>query len=308
MKSVLVIGSTCVDVIINLKRLPKTGEDLHPESQTLAMGGCAYNVANILRQAGASFTFATPVGSGIYGDYVAAHLAAAGISTPIPRQQEENGCCYCLVEESGERTFLSCHGPEYSFHKEWMKGLDLHRYSMVYICGLEVEAPTGGELVEFLEENRQLEIYFAPGPRGVHIPDGRLERVLALSPVLHINRQEAAELSGREGLREAVEALHAVTGNTVIVTLGDEGAFCMEKDGAAYRIPGVPAQVVDTIGAGDSHIGQILASLSSHTTLKAAIPGANTVASPEVAGKGASLSDDEYLALKKTYSLPPNEA
>ena len=162
MKSVLVIGSTCVDVIINLERLPKTGEDLHPKSQSLAMGGCAYNVANILRQAGASFTFATPVGSGIYGDYVASHLKASGFFTPVPRQEEENGCCYCLVEESGERTFLSCHGPEYSFQKEWLDSLDLAGYSMVYICGLEVEAPTGKNLVNFLEENRHMEIYFAP--------------------------------------------------------------------------------------------------------------------------------------------------
>lgn len=297
MKPILVIGSTCVDVIINLDRLPVTGEDLHPKSQSLAMGGCAYNVANILRMAGVPFTFATPVGSGIYGDYVAAHLKAAGFSTPIPRQPEENGCCYCLVEESGERTFLSCHGPEYSFHREWMKSLPLKDYAMVYICGLEAEAPTGGELVEFLEENRHMEIYFAPGPRGIHIPDGRLERIFALNPVLHVNRQEALELSGKTDLSEGVRTLHALTGNTVIVTLGPDGAFCMEKDGTSYTVPGIPARVSDTIGAGDSHIGQILASLSGCRTLKEAIRTANAVASRVVSVKGASLSDSEYRSL-----------
>ena len=297
MKSVLVIGSTCVDVIINLERLPKTGEDLHPKSQSLAMGGCAYNVANILRQAGASFTFATPVGSGIYGDYVASHLKASGFFTPVPRQEEENGCCYCLVEESGERTFLSCHGPEYSFQKEWLDSLDLAGYTMVYICGLEVEAPTGKNLVNFLEENRHMEIYFAPGPRGIHIPDGRLDQMLALHPVLHINRQEAAELSGHQDLLQAAAALHAVTKNTVIITLGPNGAFFMEKDGTSSMVPGVPAQVVDTIGAGDSHIGQVLASLSRQIPLKEAIRMANAVASKVVSVKGASLTDEEYHSL-----------
>ena len=53
---VLVIGSTCVDVIIRVDHLPHTEENLHPESQRFAIGGCAYNVANILGRAGAPTT------------------------------------------------------------------------------------------------------------------------------------------------------------------------------------------------------------------------------------------------------------
>ena len=45
---VLVIGSTCVDVIIRVDHLPHTEENLHPDGQQFAIGGCAYNAANIL--------------------------------------------------------------------------------------------------------------------------------------------------------------------------------------------------------------------------------------------------------------------
>ena len=62
-------------------------------------------------------------------------------------------------------------------------------------------------------------------------------------------------------------------------------------------VPGVPAQVVDTIGAGDSHIGQVLASLSRQIPLKEAIRMANAVASKVVSVKGASLTDEEYHSL-----------
>ena len=55
-KNVLVIGSTCVDVIIRVDHLPRTEENLHPESQRFAIGGCAYNVANILGRAGATLS------------------------------------------------------------------------------------------------------------------------------------------------------------------------------------------------------------------------------------------------------------
>ena len=49
---VLVIGSTCVDVIIRVDHLPHTEENLHPDGQQFAIGGCAYNAANILGRGG----------------------------------------------------------------------------------------------------------------------------------------------------------------------------------------------------------------------------------------------------------------
>ncbi len=51
MKPALIIGSTCVDVIINIHHLPKTEEDIHPTSQSMAIGGCAFNAAYMVRLA-----------------------------------------------------------------------------------------------------------------------------------------------------------------------------------------------------------------------------------------------------------------
>ena len=50
MKPALIIGSTCVDVIINIHHLPKTEEDIHPTSQSMAIGGCAFNADVYKRQ------------------------------------------------------------------------------------------------------------------------------------------------------------------------------------------------------------------------------------------------------------------
>ncbi len=36
---------------------------------------------------------------------------------------------------------------------------------------------------------------------------------------------------------DAAAYLHSITGNTVIVTLGEKGAFTAEKDGTSYLIP-----------------------------------------------------------------------
>jgi len=77
MKPALIIGSTCVDVIINLDHLPKTDENLRPYSQSMALGGCAYNVSHMMRLLKAPHTFITPVGTGTYGDYVEKELPEA---------------------------------------------------------------------------------------------------------------------------------------------------------------------------------------------------------------------------------------
>lgn len=297
MKPVLVIGSTCADIIINIDHLPKTQENLRPTAQSMALGGCAYNVAYMMNLFHAPHTFISPVGGGTYGDFVLKELKKQGREIPVYLPEQENGCCYCLVEATGERTFLSYHGAEYTFQKEWMKDYPASDYSMVYLCGLEVEEPTGINLVEYLEEHPDLPICFAPGPRGVRIRDGKLERIFALSPMLHINELEAEALSGISDIPAAARKLRDITHNTVIITLGEHGTYCLEQNGDAYTVPGVPATVADTIGAGDSHIGAILACLTAGLPLRKAIETANRVSAAVVGVKGASLPKELFEQL-----------
>ena len=296
-KKILIIGSTCVDIIINVDHLPKTEEDIHPFSQSMALGGCAYNAANIIRQFGAPHTFISPVGTGVYGDYVRKELKQKGFPVLADVLDQENGCCYCLVERGGERTFMSLHGAEYTFSRTWMEPFEKETFDMTYVCGLEVEEPTGNELLSYLEDHREQQIFYAPGPRGILIEKEKTERMLALHPVLHINEAEACALSGYSQAREAAEALAQRTENTVIVTLGKDGACCLEKDGSFYQIPAYPAQVADTVGAGDSHIGTVMACLSLGYNMREALHTAGRVSAAVVSVKGASLTEEEFSKL-----------
>lgn len=290
MKPALIIGSTCVDIIIPVGRLPKTEENLHPQSQSMMLGGCAYNVAHIMRLFQAPHTLITPIGSGIYGDYVASQFARLRIPASIRVPDLENGCCYCLVEAGGERTFLSIHGAEYTFQKAWMDSYPAQNYRFAYVCGLEIEESTGVALIEYLEEHPCLEVCYAPGPRGVKISSEKKERMFGIRPLLHINKQEALDLSGCSDYEAAAERLHARTQNTVIITLGAQGAYCKEKSGEAFLIPSVPSgHVADTIGAGDAHIGTILALLTKGYPLREAISCANIMSAAVVEHPGATL-------------------
>lgn len=290
MKPALIIGSTCVDVIINIDHLPVTEEDIHPSSQAMSIGGCAYNVSNMVRLLNAPHTFITPVGQGVFGDFVAKSMTEAGIPIAVRVPEKENGCCYCLVEAGGERTFMSYHGAEYTFNKEWMKPYDPEGFGLTYVCGLEIEEPTGGQIIEYLEENPCLEVFYAPGARVGDIDPEKNRRMLALHPILHINAAEACTLSGQENYEKAAAHLHSITGNTVIITLGDRGCYCMDKDGATHFVPAVLVNhIEDTIGAGDTHAGTIIGCLTNGMSLKDSLSYANRTAAAIVGVKGGSL-------------------
>ena len=316
MKRLLIIGSTCVDVILRLDHLPTTGEDMHPV-QRFAMGGCAFNVAQVPKAYDVDLRFVTPIGDhGVFSDFVRAHLGNAGFRGPITVPDSENGCCYCLVERSGERTFLSVHGVEYSFHAEYMDAFAGERFDYTYICGLEVEETTGGELVAWLEEHPDIAgtVVYAPGPRGIEVDANRTDRILALHPILHLNEQEAQSLAGisdsgdhvltgmsdsenstlagmsgsENHVLAAAQALHAKTGNMVIVTCGADGVLWISADGSVHGAPSVPSTVVDTIGAGDSHCGAVLTGLTLGWSEDDTMRFANQIASEVVAQEGGA--------------------
>lgn len=58
MKKCLVIGAAMLDIVMQIDELPKKGEDVYAKSQTMTVGGCAYNVADIMKH------FAVPYDKG----------------------------------------------------------------------------------------------------------------------------------------------------------------------------------------------------------------------------------------------------
>lgn len=291
MKQTLVIGSAVVDVIINIPHLPKTGEDVHITRQTRSLGGCAYNVSDILRHFGVPYSLCTAVGSGIYGDFVAKELEKRGVPIYV-RRPEENGCCYCMVEAGGERTFIVDHGIEYTFDEQYLENIDTSSIDSVYVCGLEIEEETGWNIITYLRKHPEYTIYFAPGSRIMEIQPDRMEAMLSLHPIVHLNEGESLVFTGKDSAERAARAIHAKTENPVIITLGEKGAYCY--DGTDHYADAVPAVVRDTIGAGDAHMGAVIAAGRLGYSIPDALRMANAVSSAVVSREGALLEKEDF--------------
>ena len=211
MEQLLFIGSTVADVVVRTPLLPQRGEDVNIISQRISLGGCAYNAFQIASLTGtAPCTLFSPVGMGVWGDWVFAALQKQGVASAVPRVEEANGCCYCLVEPDGERTFLCEHGAEYRFRPEWFDLLSNTPFDGVYLCGLEVEDDHDGVILSYLENHPPRRLYFAPGPRIRHIPPQRMARLLRLHPVVHLNDAEVCAFTLCDDVPQAAALLQRI--------------------------------------------------------------------------------------------------
>jgi len=299
MKKTVIIGSTTLDIIINVSSLPSRKADVNIRSQSVVLGGCAYNVQAILRLAEVPHILCSPVGTGMYGDHVFKELTALGIKPFLRVADRDNGCCYCYVEDDGERTFLSHHGVEYSFSESWMSAIDLEDIDGIYVCGLEIEEPTGDEIVSYLRHcaaTSDPTIYFAPGPRIGSIETERLDMLFALHPVVHLNGEELLEYTSKDTIEAGARELFGKTENTLVITDGARGSYYY--DGVVlFHESALPISVVDTIGAGDAHIGAVIACRKRGISFTESLRYANAVAAAVVATRGASLSAEAFKAI-----------
>lgn len=297
MKKVLMIGSTVCDIILNLDHLPTRQEDVHPEKQSTRIGGCAFNATYALSHLGVPYTFLSPLGTGVYGDFIRKEIKRHHVVSDI-LVDEENGSCLCLVEKDGERTFLSMHGAEYQFHKEWLDSLNLSEYEYGYVCGLEVEECNGEELVETIL-GTNIKFLFAPGPRVMHIPSDRMEKLLNHGVMLHLSDREALFYTKSNTIEQAADLLYQKTQNLVVITCGKDGCYLRKEEG--FWVSSEPVHVADTIGAGDCHCGVFLASLARGCDLKTSAMFANRVAGKVVQSYSSILAEEEMKMLRNEF-------
>jgi cytidine kinase len=86
--------------------------------------------------------------------------------------------------------------------------------------------------------------------------------VLANVDVFSPDRTEAMEITGRRSPEDAVATLLEWGAPIVALRMGAEGSRVDTAAGESFRIPAVPAPVVDTTGAGDAYCGGFLVALA----------------------------------------------
>lgn len=274
MSEKLILASCTCDVILYVDHLPLSCQDVKVKKRETKIGGCGYHVAKACEQS----ILACPCGTGIYGDFVKQALLQEDISFYCPQVLEENGVCFCLIEPNGERTFMASHGAEYHFSPEILE--DLPETEWVYVSGIDLEEKQNHCVIEYLK-NKKRKVFFSPGPRVDQIP-AVLEEMLTLHPVLHMNKEECEAWTGQE-FKKGMEMLWQKTGQPVIVTDASRGSYAYDQK--LVHVAVQPVRSENVTGAGDTHAGSCLDSLSQGMDLETMLEKANQKAKEKIVKK-----------------------
>jgi sugar/nucleoside kinase (ribokinase family) len=104
-----VIGDIAEDVVVHLGAPIEAGTDT-PSTITRRRGGSAASVAEISAGLGIATRFVGCIGNDRLGDALASDLAATGVEVMVQRCDAPTGSIVVLVDQTGERTFLSDRG------------------------------------------------------------------------------------------------------------------------------------------------------------------------------------------------------
>ena len=286
MDKCLVIGGTIVDILYSIDKLPKSGEDISIYDNEFIVGGCAFNVAIVLKAFNIPFTLFSPIGKGQYADMVSSELKSSDIPIVYKSEKMDNGYCLTLIEKNGERTFLTKDGLECAFEDSWFDSIEPQEYTYAYICGYQVE--NDDCIVNFLKKHPHLQVVFAPGPRINSIPSKRMQEIFNLNPIIHLNEDELLWYTKEQTTEIGLKELGKKTDNYIILTKGEDGALYHSKT-ESYNVPSEKINVVDTCGAGDAHIAGFLTAIIKGASVEESLKFANAVSAQVVSKKGSKF-------------------
>ncbi len=266
-RGVTVLGSANVDVFLRVRTLPAAGETVLADGRQEHPGGKGLNQAVAAVRAGAATSFIGSLGQDAAGNLLLASLREALVDTSaVTRVETPSGSAVIVVQDSGENTIVVDAGANGVLIELSAPARAAVQRCGVLLCQLEVPLVVVAEAAALA---RQAGITVVINASPVTPLD---DSVLSSVDVLMVNEHEALALAldgGSDAIAAAVTL--AARGHDVVVTLGARGAAHVDRQGRVDHVPGVPAAVRDTTGAGDTFAGVLAASVAAGETVGAAV-------------------------------------
>jgi ribokinase len=291
---VCIVGNAAIDMVFRVGHLPLAGETSLATDTLRDFGGKGANQAVMAQRAGAQAHLFAAVGDDADGERILARLIEEGIDTRyIARLPCATDMSVVTVDQQGENTIVTRNEAAACYVPSPSAVLDATRSGdWIAMQGSLSETVTADLLHQAHAGQRR--ILLNPGPVCFDC-----RPLLNDVNVLVVNRVEAMALTRLETPEEAARALRASGAGDVIVTLGAQGVLWCNS-GHMTLIPAIPADAVDTVGAGDAFCGALLAALAQGIAMTAALQRAQAAAAFAVARSGTQVafpSSAELFAL-----------
>ena len=278
--NIVVVASFMMDLTTKLKRLPLRGETVFGDEFKSGAGGKGSNQAICAKRLGADVTVIVKIGNDMFGKAASANFEKEGFDTDLIFIDEEHptGVAPIFVEDSGENIIAIVPGANsHLTPQDVAKGKERIEGADILLTNFEIPLETSLYALKTAKDFG-LTTILNPAPAPTTTVDSEL---FTYVDILTPNETEARGLLGKLDSNMTIEQstselLQRGVG-TVVMTLGEKGAFFMNREDQGY-IPALSVDTIDATGAGDAFNGALAVSLAEGKGLQESITFANRVA------------------------------
>lgn len=251
-------------------RLPGAGGLVLTQGVSLAIGGCAANVAVDLSKQGLHVGIVGRTGDDAPGSFVRNTLTNAGVDTThlLATAGAQTSGTLVINVRGEDRRFIHAFGANAAFIGSEVTPDMIRSAKVLYLGGFFLMPNlTGRAAAAMFQAAREAGV---PTVLDVAIPDPRecwphLEAVLPWTDVFLPNVDEGRELTGSEDPLAQAKLFREAGAETVVITCGGEGAVLVDSQ-RQIRAEKFPIEFVDGTGSGDAFAaGYICGMLESET-------------------------------------------
>ena len=253
---ITVVGSSNVDLIMKVPRLPAKGETVTGGEFSQVFGGKGANQAVAAARAGGRVTFVSAVGNDAYADGMLANFTADGIDTTHLLRADDvpSGHALIMIGGDGDNCITVAAGANGRVDAGAVRSAQPAIQAADAVV-LQNEIPLSG-ITEVLRSAHEAGVpvfwNFAP---AIDCPP----TLFGYAPHLIVNESEAEHLCGAsvtdpDSAERAGRQLLDLGCASVVVTLGAQGAVRVDRRGT-QRVAAHRVTAVDTTAAGDVFCG-----------------------------------------------------
>lgn len=290
---IVVIGSSNVDLIMKMARLPRVGETVTDAEFVQVYGGKGANQAVGAARAGGEVAFVNCVGDDAYTAQMVRNFEADGIDTRYVFHETgiASGHALVMIGEAGANYLSVAPGSNYRLTPDRVDAArELVAGASAVVLQNEIPLESNARALALAAE-ASVPVLWNVAP-AVDVPP-ELFRVPTLTLVA--NETEAEFLTGRPvadraGAEAALADLLALGCGRAVVTLGARGSLARERGGPTVVVDAFDVEAVDTTAAGDVYCGGLAVALGEGMPLPAALRFASAAAALSVQTLGAQPS------------------
>lgn len=252
---IIVIGSLNYDIVLKVSKLPAQGETLPANDAAFSAGGKGANQAVQAAKLGVPTYMAGCVGNDSMGDFLLKTANSYGLHTDyIRRTNGPSGMGVVNAMDDGSVFATIVRGANFEITKEDIDRIEpLMEEAGLMILQMEIPQDMNRYAIDKAKAHG-CKVLMNAAPAAPFE-----EEYLKKCDILVVNEVEASFYAGKtiDTMDKAVEEagnMSAKMGNTVIITMGKEGAV-VSSAGRTEKVPSMKVNAIETTGAGDSFIG-----------------------------------------------------